>query len=71
MQMSWANDSISEADLSIILEWSIKWLERRDIQKWEYVPLGPLLKKLCLFYFNSDFVTMDALEPSSSSKTKS
>jgi fumarylacetoacetase len=34
----------------------------RDIQKWEYVPLGPFLKNFCLFYL-SLIVTMDALEP--------
>jgi fumarylacetoacetase len=34
----------------------------RDIQKWEYVPLGTILAKILLIYFTLD-QTMDALEP--------
>jgi fumarylacetoacetase len=34
----------------------------RDIQKWEYVPLGPFLKKFCIINITL-IVTMDALEP--------
>ena len=35
----------------------------RDIQKWEYVPLGPFLSKNCGTTISSWVVTMDALEP--------
>jgi fumarylacetoacetase len=35
----------------------------RDIQKWEYVPLGPFLAKNFASHISPWIVTMDALEP--------
>src|SRR5690606_17466079 len=35
----------------------------RDIQQWEYVPLGPFLAKNFASSISSWIVTMDALEP--------
>jgi fumarylacetoacetase len=35
----------------------------RDIQKWEYVPLGPFLAKNFASSISPWIVTMDALEP--------
>jgi fumarylacetoacetase len=35
----------------------------RDIQKWEYVPLGPFLAKNFASSILSLIITMDALEP--------
>ena len=58
-------DSIStnEADdyifgLCLLNDWSA-----RDIQKWEYVPLGPFLAKNFASSISSWIVTLDALEP--------
>jgi fumarylacetoacetase len=35
----------------------------RDIQKWEYVPLGPFLAKKLASSISPWIITMDALEP--------
>lgn len=55
--------SIAEADdyifgFVILNDWSA-----RDIQKWEYVPLGPFLAKNFASHVSPWVVTMDALEP--------
>lgn len=42
----------------ILNDWSA-----RDIQKWEYVPLGPFLAKNFASHISPWIVTMDALEP--------
>lgn len=44
--------------MCIMNDWSA-----RDIQKWEYVPLGPFLAKSFASSISSWIVTMDALEP--------
>ncbi len=44
--------------LSLFNDWSA-----RDIQKWEYVPLGPFLGKSFASHIAPWIVTMDALEP--------
>ncbi|XP_074597570.1 fumarylacetoacetate hydrolase [Brevipalpus obovatus] len=54
---------ISEADshifgMVIMNDWSA-----RDIQKWEYVPLGPFLSKSFCTTISPWIVTMEALEP--------
>ncbi len=54
---------VSEAEshifgLSLVNDWSA-----RDIQKWEYVPLGPFLAKNFATSISPWIVTMDALEP--------
>ena len=58
-------DSISTAEakdyifgMCIMNDWSA-----RDIQKWEYVPLGPFLAKSFASSISPWIVTMDALEP--------
>lgn len=58
-------DSISTADaenhifgMTVFNDWSA-----RDIQKWEYVPLGPFLAKNFASTTSPWIVTMDALEP--------
>jgi fumarylacetoacetase len=58
-------DSISTKDakdnifgMCIMNDWSA-----RDIQKWEYVPLGPFLAKSFASSVSPWIVTMDALEP--------
>ena len=38
-------------------------LSARDIQKWEYVPLGPFLAKNFASSMSSWIVTLDALQP--------
>ncbi len=45
----------------------------RDIQKWEYVPLGPFLAKNFASSISPWIVTLDALEPfrTKATKTKS
>jgi fumarylacetoacetase len=55
--------STSEADeyifgFVLLNDWSA-----RDIQKWEYVPLGPFLAKNFASHVSPWIVTMDALEP--------
>ncbi len=55
--------SISEAEeyifgMVVFNDWSA-----RDIQKWEYVPLGPFLAKNFASSISPWIVTMDALEP--------
>ncbi len=55
--------STSEADdyifgLALFNDWSA-----RDIQKWEYVPLGPFLAKNFASSISPWIVTLDALEP--------
>lgn len=55
--------STSEADdyifgLCLFNDWSA-----RDIQKWEYVPLGPFLAKNFASSMSAWIVTLDALEP--------
>jgi len=55
--------NIDEADrhifgLSLVNDWSA-----RDIQKWEYVPLGPFLAKNFLTSVSPWIVTPEALEP--------
>jgi fumarylacetoacetase len=55
--------SINEAEdyifgLALFNDWSA-----RDIQKWEYVPLGPFLGKNFASSLSPWIVTMDALEP--------
>lgn len=55
--------SVDEAEdhifgLVVFNDWSA-----RDIQKWEYVPLGPFLAKNFASSISSWIVTMDALEP--------
>jgi len=55
--------SISEAEdhifgLALFNDWSA-----RDIQKWEYVPLGPFLAKNFASTMSPWIVTMEALEP--------
>lgn len=59
------SDSIStqEADdyifgMALFNDWSA-----RDIQKWEYVPLGPFLAKNFVSHLSPWIVTLDALEP--------
>lgn len=44
--------------LSLFNDWSA-----RDIQKWEYVPLGPFLGKSFASHVSPWIITMDALEP--------
>jgi fumarylacetoacetase len=44
--------------LTLFNDWSA-----RDIQKWEYVPLGPFLGKSFASHVSPWIVTMDALEP--------
>lgn len=44
--------------LSLVNDWSA-----RDIQKWEYVPLGPFLAKNFATTISPWIVTLDALEP--------
>lgn len=58
-------DSISTAEaeeyifgMCLFNDWSA-----RDIQKWEYVPLGPFLAKNFASSISAWIVTMDALEP--------
>jgi len=58
-------DSISTAEaddyifgLCLFNDWSA-----RDIQKWEYVPLGPFLAKNFASSMSAWIVTLDALEP--------
>ena len=58
-------DSISTAEaddyifgMCLFNDWSA-----RDIQKWEYVPLGPFLAKSFATHFSPWIVTLDALEP--------
>ena len=65
-------DSISTKDakdhifgMCIMNDWSA-----RDIQKWEYVPLGPFLAKSFASSISPWIVTMDALEPFSISGPK-
>jgi fumarylacetoacetase len=55
-------DSIStnEADFGMCL---FNDLSARDIQKWEYVPLGPFLAKNFASSMSPWIVTLDALEP--------
>ena len=55
--------SIAEADdyifgLCLFNDWSA-----RDIQKWEYVPLGPFLAKNFVSTMSAWIVTLDALQP--------
>ena len=55
--------STQEADnyifgMCIFNDWSA-----RDIQKWEYVPLGPFLGKSFASSISPWIVTLDALEP--------
>jgi fumarylacetoacetase len=55
--------STSEADdyifgMCLFNDWSA-----RDIQKWEYVPLGPFLAKNFASHLSPWIVTLDALEP--------
>ena len=55
--------STEEADeyifgMCLFNDWSA-----RDIQKWEYVPLGPFLAKNFASYMSCWIVTLDALEP--------
>lgn len=55
--------SISDADkhifgVVIMNDWSA-----RDIQSWEYVPLGPFLGKSFATTISPWIVTLDALEP--------
>jgi fumarylacetoacetase len=57
------NIPIAEADdyifgMVLLNDWSA-----RDIQKWEYVPLGPFLAKNFASSISPWIVTMDALEP--------
>ncbi len=57
------NIPISEAEdyifgMVLLNDWSA-----RDIQKWEYVPLGPFLSKNFATSISPWIVTMDALEP--------
>ena len=57
------NISVSEAEdyifgMVLLNDWSA-----RDIQKWEYVPLGPFLAKSFATSISPWIVTMDALEP--------
>ncbi len=58
-------DSIStnEADDYIFGMCLFNDLSARDIQKWEYVPLGPFLAKNFASSMSSWIVTLDALEP--------
>ncbi len=58
-------DSIStnEADEYIFGMCLFNDLSARDIQKWEYVPLGPFLAKNFASSMSSWIVTLDALEP--------
>lgn len=65
-------DSISTAEaedyifgMVIMNDWSA-----RDIQKWEYVPLGPFLAKNFASSISTWVVTMDALEPYKTSGPK-
>jgi len=51
-----AKDSVF--GLSLFNDWSA-----RDIQKWEYVPLGPFLSKSFASTTSPWIITMDALEP--------
>ncbi len=58
-------DSISTTEaedyifgMALLNDWSA-----RDIQKWEYVPLGPFLAKNFASSISSWIVTLDALEP--------
>ena len=46
-----------------IYQFSIFLLTARDIQKWEYVPLGPFLGKSFGSTISPWVVTMDALAP--------
>ena len=55
--------SVNEADdyifgLCLFNDWSA-----RDIQKWEYVPLGPFLAKNFVSTMSAWIVTLDALQP--------
>ncbi len=55
--------SVAEADdyifgLCLFNDWSA-----RDIQKWEYVPLGPFLAKNFVSTMSAWIVTLDALQP--------
>ena len=55
--------SVEEADdyifgMTLLNDWSA-----RDIQGWEYVPLGPFLGKSFASHLSSWVVTLDALEP--------
>ncbi len=54
---------MEEAEDHDLLEWfySNDW-SARDIQKWEYVPLGPFLAKNFASSISPWIVTMDALE---------
>ena len=58
-------DSVSTAEaedyifgVALFNDWSA-----RDIQKWEYVPLGPFLAKNFATHVSPWIVTLDALEP--------
>ena len=42
---------------------TISYSAARDIQKWEYVPLGPFLGKNFCTTISPWVVTMDALQP--------
>jgi len=39
------------------------WIAARDIQKWEYIPLGPFLAKSFSTTISPWVVTVDALRP--------
>lgn len=54
------NDALEENIFGLVLmnDWSA-----RDIQKFEYVPLGPFLGKNCMTTISPWIVTMDALKP--------
>lgn len=55
-----STDEAEDAIFGLVLfnDWSA-----RDIQKWEYVPLGPFLAKNFASSISTWIVTMDALEP--------
>jgi fumarylacetoacetase len=55
--------STSDAEYYIFVKLILNDWSARDVQKWEYVPLGPFLAKSFASHISPWIVTIESLEP--------